>query len=81
MNGNATRELPYLAVYNVQDKALRLDHVKTIEATEDEITRYRLMENDLLLTEGGDPDKLGRGTLWHNELPSASIRTTFFVFA
>lgn len=69
LNGDATREVPYLAVYNVQDKALRLDQVKTIEATEDEIVRYRLVQNDLLLTEGGDPDKLGRGTLWHNELP------------
>ena len=27
------------------------------------------MADDLLLTEGGDPDKLGRGSLWHSELP------------
>ena len=26
------------------------------------------MRDDLLLTEGGDPDKLGRGTLWNDEL-------------
>ena len=25
-------------------------------------------KNDLLLTEGGDPGKLGRGTLWADEL-------------
>jgi type I restriction enzyme S subunit len=43
--------------------------VKIINATDDEIGRYRLMRNDLLLTEGGDPDKLGRGTLWNGELP------------
>ncbi|TEU25104.1 restriction endonuclease subunit S [Alkanindiges illinoisensis] len=43
--------------------------VKTIEATEEEIEKYALKKKDLLLTEGGDPDKLGRGTLWHNELP------------
>ena len=64
-----TRVLPYLAVANVQDKSLRLDGIKSIEATEDEIRRYRLQKNDLLLTEGGDPDKLGRGTLWNDELP------------
>lgn len=58
-----------VAVYNVQDKALRLDQVKTIEATDEEIERHRLRQNDLLLTEGGDPDKLGRGTLWQGELP------------
>lgn len=69
LNGKASREIPYLAVYNVQDKSLKLDHVKTIEATDDEIERYRLKSDDLLLTEGGDPDKLGRGTLWNDELP------------
>lgn len=64
-----TRSVPYLAVANVQDKALNLAAVKEIEASEDEIRRYTLRKNDLLLTEGGDPDKLGRGTLWNDELP------------
>ena len=49
---------------NVQDRHLRLGAIKSIEATEVEIDRYRLAVNDLLLTEGGDPDKLGRGALW-----------------
>jgi type I restriction enzyme S subunit len=69
LNDQATRVVPYLAVVNVQDRALCLDPLKTIEATHDEIERYRLQRNDLLLTEGGDPDKLGRGTLWNDELP------------
>ena len=68
LNGQATREVPYLAVVNVQDKHLELEPLKTIDATEDEIKRYRLNKGDLLLTEGGDPDKLGRGTLWDNEV-------------
>ncbi|GGE28475.1 type I restriction enzyme, S subunit [Gemmobacter megaterium] len=63
------REVPYLAVSNVQDRFLKLEVVKTIEATEDEIARYRLRRDDVLLTEGGDPDKLGRGTLWKEQLP------------
>jgi type I restriction enzyme S subunit len=67
--GRSTRLVPYLAVVNVQDKRLQLDAPKEIEATEDEILRYRLQSGDLLLTEGGDPDKLGRGTLWNAELP------------
>ncbi|WP_228821647.1 restriction endonuclease subunit S [Nocardia cyriacigeorgica] len=62
------RNVPYLAVANVQDKRLNLDAIKRIDATESEIERYRLMPDDLLLTEGGDPDKLGRGTLWRSEL-------------
>lgn len=67
--GQVLREVPYLAVSNVQDRYLKLDVVKTIEATEDEINRFKLLKDDILLTEGGDPDKLGRGTLWSNELP------------
>ena len=62
------RSVPYLTVANVQDKRLNLAVVKTIEASENEIDRYSLKPNDLLLTEGGDPDKLGRGTLWAGEL-------------
>lgn len=69
LSGKATREIPYLAVINVQDRALNLNILKTIEASEDEISRYRLKKDDLLLTEGGDPDKLGRGTLWSEEIP------------
>lgn len=68
LNGQKTREVPYLAVANVQDKHLNLSAVKTILASEDEIKRFKLEANDLLLTEGGDPDKLGRGSLWNNEI-------------
>lgn len=68
-NLHPTREIPYLAVINVQDRKLDLSTIKMIEATEEEISRYRLCPNDLLLTEGGDPDKLGRGTLWNTEIP------------
>jgi type I restriction enzyme S subunit len=68
LEGRTTRSVPYLAVANVQDRALDLSLVKTIEATSEEVSRYRLLPNDLLLTEGGDPDKLGRGTLWNGEI-------------
>lgn len=69
LDGKVTREVPYLAVANVQDMRLSLEKVKHIDATDEEIARYTLREGDLLLTEGGDPDKLGRGALWHGELP------------
>ena len=67
LNGASTRIVPYLAVANVQDRYLMLGNVKEIEATESEIGRFRLRRDDLLLTEGGDPDKLGRGALWKEE--------------
>jgi type I restriction enzyme S subunit len=63
-----TRSVSYLAVANVQDRYLKLDAIKKIEATEEEIQRYQLKKDDLLLTEGGDPDKLGRGSLWGDEI-------------
>jgi type I restriction enzyme S subunit len=69
LDGKSTRTVPYLAVVNVQDRRLALSVTRTTAATEEEIQRYRLERNDLLLTEGGDPDKLGRGTLWNGELP------------
>lgn len=66
---DATSPVPYLAVANVQAGRLELRSVKTIDATSSEIERYRLKFGDLVLTEGGDPDKLGRGTVWRDELP------------
>jgi type I restriction enzyme, S subunit len=76
--GQRTRIVPYLAVINVQDRSLNLDPVKNTEATEEEIARYRLRPGDLLLTEGGDPDKLGRGTLWNGELETCIHQNHIF---
>ena len=73
-----TRTVPYLAVANVQDQRLLLDVIKTIEASEQEIARYRLRSGDLLLTEGGDPDKLGRGTIWNEDLPECIHQNHIF---
>lgn len=62
------REVPYLRVANVKDGYLDLTEIKTVAATESEISKWRLQSGDILLTEGGDPDKLGRGTFWSDEL-------------
>ncbi|HID36647.1 MAG TPA: restriction endonuclease subunit S [Ghiorsea sp.] len=64
----STRAVPYMRVANVQDGHLALNEIKKIEATEVEIERYLLKANDILLTEGGDPDKLGRGSVWSGEI-------------
>ena len=66
--GQAMVTLPYMRVANVQDGRIVLDEVKTIEVSEAEGLRYRLRAGDVLLTEGGDPDKLGRGAVWHGEI-------------
>lgn len=62
------RPIAYLRVANVKDAYLDLSSVYTIEATDTEIERLRLRDGDLLLTEGGDPDKLGRGACWRGEI-------------
>ena len=58
-------EVPYMAVSNVKDGYIDWSTVKTIMATGGEIDQYRLMPGDVLMTEGGDPDKLGRGAIIH----------------
>ncbi len=61
-------ERPYLRVANVQDGYLDLREVKTISLPERDVSRYLLQPNDVLMTEGGDLDKLGRGQVWRGEI-------------
>ena len=61
-------EYPYLRVANVQGSYTDLTDVATILVTEEEAEKYRLHDGELLMTEGGDRDKLGRGTVWHAEI-------------
>ncbi len=62
------RLVPYLRVANVQRGRLDLSEVKSIVAPEDKINALRLQVGDILLNEGGDRDKLGRGWIWQGEL-------------
>ena len=62
----ATR--PYLRVANVQDGYFDLSEVKTIDVPESEIHKSTLQKGDVLVTEGGDFDKLGRGYVWEEKL-------------
>ena len=57
------QEVPYMAVSNVKDGYIDWTTVKTILATRQEIEQYRLMPDDILMTEGGDTDKVGRGAI------------------
>lgn len=59
-------EVPYMAVSNVKDGHIDWRTVKTIMATTQEINQYRLQSDDVLMTEGGDPDKVGRGAIIKN---------------
>ncbi|QDI05614.1 restriction endonuclease subunit S [Xanthomonas cerealis pv. cerealis] len=61
-------ELPYLRVANVQDGFIDLSEVKMIAVERHQIDRYSLKQGDILMTEGGDFDKLGRGAVWDGTL-------------
>ncbi len=61
-------ELPYLRVANVQDGHIDLTTVKTITVSASQIERYSLQVGDVLMTEGGDFDKLGRGDVWRGQI-------------
>jgi type I restriction enzyme S subunit len=61
-------ELPYLRVANVKDGYLDLREVKTIRVSLPEVGRFSVKYGDVLITEGGDFDKVGRGTVWKGEV-------------
>lgn len=74
----SVRPVPYLRVANVQRGFLDLDEVKQIEATDEEIEALRLVVGDILFTEGGDRDKLGRGWVWNDEIPECIHQNHIF---
>jgi type I restriction enzyme S subunit len=71
-------ERPYLRVANVQDGHLDLEDVTTIEVPADVARRVELRPGDVLMTEGGDLDKLGRGTVWNGEIPECLHQNHIF---
>jgi type I restriction enzyme S subunit len=59
---------PYLRVANVQRGWLNLEEIKTIRVTQDEARTLTLRSGDILMNEGGDRDKLGRGWVWEGQI-------------
>ena len=60
--------LPYLRVANVQRGRIDLSEVRTIRVEEHQTAGYLLRVGDILFTEGGDRDKLGRGWIWEGQI-------------
>lgn len=61
-------EVPYLRVANVQRGYLQLDHVARIRVTPEKLKALHLERGDVLMNEGGDRDKLGRGWVWDGQI-------------
>jgi type I restriction enzyme, S subunit len=69
---------PYMRVANVQDGYLDLKEIKDIRVSISDYNKYQLKKMDILLTEGGDPDKLGRGCIWMEEVPNSIFQNHLF---
>jgi type I restriction enzyme S subunit len=61
-------EMPYLRVANVQDGFVDLEEVKALRVHQSAVQRHLLRDGDVLFTEGGDDDKLGRGCVWRGQI-------------
>lgn len=82
-NSNATISDPisvhYLRVANVQDGFLDLADVSKIEIDRQDLKRYSVLPGDVLMNEGGDLDKLGRGAIWKGEFSPCVHQNHVFV--
>ena len=78
LGGRELAPFPYLRVANVQQGRLDLDIIKDIEIPIDELPKYRLEPGDVLLTEGGDWDKLGRSAIWRGEIDNCLHQNHIF---
>ena len=60
----------YLRVANVYANRLKLDEVKEIGVTEEELRKTLLMDGDLLFVEGnGSVEQIGRVAVWNDSVP------------
>jgi type I restriction enzyme S subunit len=60
--------VPYLRVANVQRGHIDLSEIKTIIVERSTAARLELLDGDILLNEGGDRDKIGRGWVWDGSI-------------
>lgn len=70
---------PYLRVANVQDGFFDLNEIKQIKIERGAEARWALKKHDVLFTEGGDFDKLGRGAVWEEQILDCLHQNHIFV--
>ncbi len=68
LTGKISISVPMLRVANVQDGYLDLNDVHEMAIEPEQLERYSLEYGDVLMNEGGDNDKLGRGAVWKSEI-------------
>ncbi len=66
--GTELVEVPYLRVANVQNGFVDTTDIATLFVSKEEQKKYALSSGEVLMTEGGDRDKLGRGCVWEGSI-------------
>ena len=69
----------YLRVANVQDGFLDLSEISRIAISRGDLNRFSVLPGDVLMNEGGDLDKLARGTIWNGEFTPCVHQNHVFV--
>ena len=67
-----------MRVANVKDGKIDLTEIKEIAIHKEELSKYTLTKGDILITEGGDPDKLGRGGIWSYSIENCVFQNHLF---
>lgn len=78
LSRHETVPVPYVTVVNVQDGRFDLTNIGSIEIKKEELKTDLLQYGDVLMTEGGDRDKLGRGGMWRDEMSPCSYQNHIF---
>ena len=76
--GNNLATYPYLRVANVQYGYFILDDVAELLLPQEIAKNYFIQSSDILVTEGGDIDKLGRGTVWEGQIKNCLHQNHIF---
>lgn len=67
-------EKPYLRAKNIGwESVIHIDDIKTMWFSPNELEKYRLNKDDLLISEGGE---VGRTAIWNNELDECYIQNS-----
>ena len=78
LSRHETVSVPYVTVVNVLDGRFDLNGIGRIEIKQQELETDLLRYGDVLMTEGGDRDKLGRGGMWREEVVPCSYQNHIF---
>lgn len=71
---------PYLRVANVHEARIDISHVLEMNFRPDEVTRFVLSPEDILLNEGQSYELVGRPAMYQGEIPGACFQNTLIRF-